>query len=86
MKLIASFITGAALLLVLQADALTNTTDRYLDGSLEPRLEELGTEKTTGIKKPQWRLTVEDGVRRHCAATLRARGVSTEGTLCHNAK
>jgi hypothetical protein len=61
---------------ILQADAWTDTTNRYLSGQLEPRLQELGTNKQTGVFTPMWRKTQEEGVKRHCRNVLLARGVA----------
>lgn len=61
---------------ILRADMLTgqSVTDRYIAGELDARLEELGTDKITEEKKPEWKLIQEGGVKIHCARTLVARG------------
>lgn len=62
---------------IAQADMLTgqSVTDRYITGKLDTRIEELGTNKASGEKMPQWKQTIKDGVARHCRFTLVARGV-----------
>lgn len=78
-------IIGAGLTLglvtIVQADALTNTTDRFLSGQLDTRIEELGTNKQTAEKMPIWKQTQLNGIIRHCTRTLQARGV-TETSSC----
>lgn len=62
---------------ILRADMLTgqSVTDRYISGALDERLEELGTDKITDTKVPEWKQIQEGGVQMHCARTLVARGV-----------
>lgn len=85
-KLLASLALASSLTFgvvgVLQADAWTNATDRYMSGQLESRLQELGTNKQTGVFTPQWRLTIEEGVKRHCRFTLAARGTVDPSGKC----
>ncbi len=85
-KLYASLVLASSMTLgvlgltqVEQADMLTgvSVTDRYVSGQLEPRLDEIGTNKQTGAKMPQWRLTVENGVKRLCRNVNVVRGTST---------
>lgn len=80
--LIASIlITGSMLgvIGIIEADVLTgkSVTDAYLSGQLEDRLQELGTNKQTGVFEPLWRKRQEDGVRLHCTRTLLARGAKS---------
>jgi hypothetical protein len=58
---------------ILQADALTNTTDRYISGALDQRLIELGKDKSNGATVISWKEAYLSGVQRHCRFTLAAR-------------
>lgn len=71
---------------IVQEDAKTDTTNRYLSGALDPRLTELGTDKVSGFFSAEKEAIQEHGVQRHCYHTLLATGRDTAGTKCANAK
>lgn len=82
MKTLSTILLTGSMLTVMgiaQADVLTgrSITDAYVSGQLEDRLQELGTNKQTGVFEPLWRKRQEDGVRLHCTRTLLARGAKS---------
>jgi len=58
---------------IITVDSWTNTTDRYISGQLESRLQELGTNAQSGIFNQIVRDRLEAGIQLHCARTLDAR-------------
>lgn len=64
---------AAAMSPIERMDSLTNTTDRFIAGELDARLEELGTDKLTGEKVPLWKQVYIASTKLHCARTLDAR-------------
>ena len=83
MKHLASIAAAAALLAPLGAaamniqdfDALTDTTNRLISGSLKDRVIELYTVRGTGQRLPAWVKVISQGLNKHCVKTLEARGV-----------
>lgn len=87
MKTLSTILLTGSMLTVMgiaQADVLTgrSITDAYVSGQLEDRLQELGTNKQTGVFEPIWRKRQEDGVKRHCRFTLLYRGVTDASGKC----
>jgi len=52
---------------ILTADSWTKTTNRYLSGAFESRLDEVATNPMTAILDEFRRMTLEGGVKLHCA-------------------
>lgn len=70
---------------IVSADAPTNTTARFLDLSLAPRLVELGTDRNTGQRIERWFNTQRDGVKLHCTRHLLALAWVGGGEECARA-
>lgn len=58
---------------IVREDAKTNVTQRFINGQLEERFEELGTWKIDNSYLAARRKLQEGGVRLHCARLLRAK-------------
>ncbi len=66
---------------IAQADIMPgySVSDAYVSGKLDSRLEELGMNKQTQKKEPQWKLTQNEGILRHCNRTYVAASKTIKG-------
>lgn len=76
-------LASAAPSTIVDADILSgeSVTARYIDGRLDARIDELGTEKKTGQKQPLWKLRQNEGVYRHCKFHRESIALSIQGCL-----